>query len=125
MRTTLKRSYGRSVHPNGNGGPSIPSNGRAMTRYRQPDPPHRSGWRTAVAVFGWFVLSLVVLHIAAILFYRLRGRPLTKAMITGKAQLDSATAPMRAGKWWVALLCLAAGIGVTRWIIAGMPPFGP
>jgi len=75
----------------------------------------------------WFnvVLSLVVLHIAAILFYRLRGRPLTKAMITGKAQLDSATAPMRAGKWWVALLCLAAGIGVTRWIIAGMPPFGP
>jgi len=75
----------------------------------------------------WFnvVLSLVVLHIAAILFYRLRGRPLTKAMITGKAQLDSATAPMRAGKWWAALICLAAGIGVTRWIIAGMPPFGP
>ena len=75
----------------------------------------------------WFnvVLSLAVLHIVAILFYRLRGRPLTKAMITGKAQLDSATAPMRAGKWWAALICLAAGIGVTRWIIAGMPPFGP
>jgi hypothetical protein len=31
---------------------------------------------------------------------------------------------MRPGKWWVALVCLAIGIGVTRWVIAGAPPFG-
>ena len=30
---------------------------------------------------------------------------------------------MKPGKWWVALICLAVGIAVTRWIIAGAPPF--
>jgi cytochrome b len=75
----------------------------------------------------WFnvVLGLVVLHVGAILYYRARGRHLTKPMITGKAALDPGAAPMRPGEWWIALLCLAAGIGVTRWIIAGVPPFGP
>jgi hypothetical protein len=32
---------------------------------------------------------------------------------------------MRRGKWWAALLCLAAAFAVTRWVIAGAPPFGP
>lgn len=75
----------------------------------------------------WFnvILGLIVLHVGAILFYRLRGRHLTKAMITGRAVVDLDAAPMRPGKWWVALICLAAGIGVTRWVIAGAPPFGP
>lgn len=74
----------------------------------------------------WFnvVLGLIVLHVGAIVFYRLRGRHLTKPMITGRASLNSGSEPMRPGKWWVALICLAAGIAVTRWIIAGVPPFG-
>ena len=46
-------------------------------------------------------------------------------MITGTARLDPGVEPMRPGKWWVALICLAVAIGVTRWIIAGAPPFGP
>jgi cytochrome b len=73
----------------------------------------------------WFnvILGLIVLHVVAIIYYRLRGRPLTKAMITGRAVIDSGTQPMRPGKWWVALLCLAAGIAITRWVIAGAPPF--
>jgi cytochrome b len=73
----------------------------------------------------WFnvILGLIVLHVAAIIYYRLRGRPLTKAMITGRAVIDSGRQPMRPGKWWVALLCLAAGIAITRWVIAGAPPF--
>ena len=73
----------------------------------------------------WFnvVLGLIVLHVAAILFYRLRGRHLTKPMISGKAVLDPAAQSMKPGKWWVALICLAAGIGITRWIVAGAPPF--
>ncbi len=70
------------------------------------------------------LLALIVLHVAAILFYRSRGRHLTKPMITGRAPLDPGAEPMKPGKWWVALLCLAAGIAVTRWIIAGLPPFG-
>ena len=65
------------------------------------------------------------LHIAAILFYRLAlGKKLVGPMITGKARLEPGVEPMRPGRWWVALLCLAAAIGVTRWIIAGAPPFG-
>jgi cytochrome b len=75
----------------------------------------------------WFnvILGLIILHVAAIIFYRLRGRPLTKAMITGKAKVDPGLQPLRSGKWWVALICLGVGIGITRWIIAGAPPFSP
>jgi cytochrome b len=74
----------------------------------------------------WFnvILGLIALHVAAIVFYRVRGRHLTKAMITGRGVVDPGSEPMRLGKWWVALICLAIGVGVTRWIIAGAPPFG-
>ena len=75
----------------------------------------------------WFekvILPLIALHVAAIIFYRLRGRHLTKPMITGRAVLEPGMEPMRRGKWWVALICLAVGIGITRWFIAGAPPFG-
>jgi cytochrome b len=73
----------------------------------------------------WFnvILGLIALHVAAIIFYRLRGKHLTKPMITGRSILEPGTAPMRPGKWWAALICLAIGIGLTRWIIAGAPPF--
>ena len=72
----------------------------------------------------WFnvVLGLVALHVAAILYYGFRGKDLTKPMITGRAVVEPGTEPMRRGKWWVALICLAASFGVTRWIIAGAPP---
>ena len=74
----------------------------------------------------WFnvVLGLIGLHVLAILYYRLfRRRKLTKPMITGRAELTPGTEPMRPGKWWVAVICLAIALGTTRWIIAGAPPF--
>jgi cytochrome b len=74
----------------------------------------------------WFnvVLGLIILHVAAIVYYRVfRSQKLTKPMITGRAVTDPGTQPMRLGKWWVALICLGVGIGVTRWVIAGAPPF--
>jgi cytochrome b len=77
------------------------------------------------AVNFYVLLSLVVLHVGAILFYRLRGRPLMRTMITGKVSLDSGLQPMKPGRWWAALLCLAVAVGLTRWVIAGAPPFGP
>jgi len=81
---------------------------------------------TAIHEVNFYILlALIGLHVAAILFYRLRGRSLVMPMITGKAVLPRGTAPMRPGHWWVALLCLAVAIGVTRWFIAGAPPFGP
>lgn len=71
------------------------------------------------------LLVLIGLHVAAILLYRLAlGRNLLGPMITGKAELAPGVEPMRPGKWWLALLCLVAGIAITRWIIGGAPPFG-
>ena len=74
----------------------------------------------------WFnvILGLIVLHLLAIAYYRLRGRKLTLPMITGRSAAVPGSEPMRPGKWWAALICLAIGIGITRWIIAGAPPFG-
>jgi cytochrome b len=74
---------------------------------------------------SWFyvLLGFIALHIAAILFYRfVRGRKLTMPMITGKAVLEPGAEPMRPGKWWVALVCLAIAFGVSRWFVAGAPP---
>ena len=75
----------------------------------------------------WFnvILGLILLHIAAILFYRFRGKKLTMPMITGRAVLTPGTRPMRPGRWWAALICSAIALGVTRWVIAGAPPLSP
>jgi len=71
------------------------------------------------------LLVVVVVHVAAIAFYRLRGRDLLWPMITGRARAEPGVEPMRPARWWAALLCLLGAIAVTRWVIAGAPPFGP
>lgn len=74
----------------------------------------------------YVLLSLIALHVAAILFYRLaRGKKLTGSMIHGRAELDPGATPMRPAKYWVALICLAIAIAISRWVVAGAPPFGP
>lgn len=71
------------------------------------------------------LLILIVMHIAAILFYRLvLGKKLVGPMLTGRAALDPRAAPMRPGKGWAAWLCLAAAVAFTGWIAAGAPPLG-
>lgn len=70
------------------------------------------------------LLALAAFHVAAIFFYRLRGKNLVKPMITGSDEVEPGVEPMKPGKWWAALLCLAIAIGITRWVIAGAPPFG-
>ena len=71
------------------------------------------------------LLILIVLHVAAIAFYRLvMGKKLLGPMLTGKAVLDPQSEPMRPAKGWAALLCLIAAIAFTRWIMAGAPPLG-
>jgi cytochrome b len=74
----------------------------------------------------WFnvILGLIALHLIAIIYYRLRGRKLTKPMITGRAVVDEKLAPMRPGKWWVAMICLVIAFGISRCVVAGAPPFG-
>ena len=70
------------------------------------------------------LLAFIGLHVAAILYYRIRGKHLIGPMLTGRGEVEPGVEPMRPGKWWAALLCLAAAIGITRWVIAGAPPFG-
>lgn len=74
----------------------------------------------------WFyvLLAFIALHLAAIVSYRLRGKRLVSAMITGHGAGNGEAQPMRPGKPWVAILCIAVALGVTRWMIAGAPPFG-
>jgi len=68
------------------------------------------------------LLILIALHVGAILFYRLfLGKKLVGPMITGRAELDPESEPMRPGRGWVALLCLVIAIGITRWVLAGAP----
>jgi len=69
------------------------------------------------------LLVLIGLHIAAILFYRLRGKRLIGPMVTGRGTAEPGMEPMRRGKARVAILCLLIALGITRWIIAGAPPF--
>lgn len=71
------------------------------------------------------LLVFIALHVAAILFYRLvLGKKLVGPMISGKAALDPDVEPMRPGRGWLAIVCLLAALGITRWISAGAPPFG-
>ena len=71
------------------------------------------------------LLALIALHVGAIIFYRLvLGKKLVGPMVTGRARLEAGAEPMKAGKWWVAVICLVAALGVTRWIVAGAPPLG-
>jgi cytochrome b len=68
------------------------------------------------------LLALIGLHVAAIIFYRLRGKRLLKPMITGRGEVEPGVQPMKPAKWWVAILCLIGAIGITRWVVAGAPP---
>jgi cytochrome b len=71
------------------------------------------------------LLVFIAIHVAAILFYRLfQGKKLLGPMISGRAALDPGVEPMRPGRGWVAVACLAVALAVTRWIIGGSPPFG-
>jgi len=70
------------------------------------------------------LLGLIVLHIGAIIYYRVRGKQLTMPMISGRGATNPAAPPMRPGKWWIALICLGIALAISRWVVAGAPPFG-
>jgi cytochrome b len=73
----------------------------------------------------YVLLGLVVLHVGAIVFYRLKmGKHLIKPMFTGRAVFDPDAQPMEPGKWSVALICLTIALAITGWVAAGAPPFG-
>jgi cytochrome b len=66
---------------------------------------------------------LVVLHVAAILLYRLLGGlDLLGPMFTGKADLAPGVRPMRRVAPAVPVACAVAALAITAWIVAGAPP---
>ncbi|GAA4006495.1 cytochrome b/b6 domain-containing protein [Sphingomonas humi] len=72
--------------------------------------------------FFTVVQALIALHVAAILYYRLRGKRLTRAMVTGRIVGDGAVAQTMVAAGPVRLLlCLAVAGGVTWWIWNGAP----
>jgi LCP family protein required for cell wall assembly len=65
MRTTLKRGIGQSAGQNGNGHSALPPLFGPITRYRQPDPPHRSVVGRILRGFAWLVLAALVVATGA------------------------------------------------------------
>ena len=68
------------------------------------------------------LLALIALHVAAIVFYRWRGKRLVSAMVTGKSDAYAAGTQPMVGAGPVRLLfCLAIAFALTSWIWMGVP----
>ena len=71
------------------------------------------------------LLAVIALHVAAIIFYRSRGKRLVGAMVRGTARLPAGTEPMvPAGRRRLVASLVIAG-ALTAWIVAGLPPLSP
>jgi LCP family protein required for cell wall assembly len=71
LRTTRKRGVGRAGALEGNGHSVLPPSALTpMTRYRQPDPPRRSGLRLIGRILLWVavVVAMLVLSLVAGLY---------------------------------------------------------
>lgn len=66
--------------------------------------------------------GLIILHIGAIILYRLKGKKLVRTMVTGRTEMApaGATAMVAAGPVRL-LICLALAGAITWWIAAGVP----
>lgn len=66
------------------------------------------------------LLVLVAIHIAAVVFHKVRkGENLVRAMVTGYKELpaEADAEPSRGGKSWLAAIILAVCAGVVYWIV--------
>ena len=62
MRTTLKRGMGRRAAVNGAGRPVLPPGALTpVTRYRQPEPPRRTGLQLVGRILLWTLIAVLVL----------------------------------------------------------------
>jgi LCP family protein required for cell wall assembly len=65
LRTTLKRGIGRGAALDGNGHSVLPPSALTpMRRYKQPEPPPRSGVLLVGWIVAWFGAAIVVLVVA-------------------------------------------------------------
>ncbi|MFO7482076.1 cytochrome b/b6 domain-containing protein [Oceanibaculum nanhaiense] len=71
----------------------------------------------------WFIIALVVLHLAAIAYYRFRkGENLTAAMVTGYKQLPAGMGMERPASLWLAGLFAAISTGCVYFTVEILPP---
>ncbi len=77
-----------------------------------------SGWHRQGA---WFVMALVLLHLAAIFWHvRIKRQPLVRAMIDGDAVRTDAAQQAARGGGWLALLLALIMAGATVWAASGV-----
>lgn len=70
------------------------------------------------------IVAVVVLHLAAIVFYTLvKHDRLVPPMITGKRTFPAGTSGMQAVPTWRVLACAIAALALTWWVWSGAPPF--
>lgn len=68
------------------------------------------------------LLALIALHVVAILFYRIRGKRLVRAMVTGKSlHVPPGTAGLESAGPVRLLVSLVLSAGVTWWVANGVP----
>ena len=83
--------------------------------------PNRFFPAVICAVFESPIDALIGLHVTAIGFYALRGKPLWRAMLSGRARREHAQqADARGGRWPVALLALLLAVAVV-WAVERLP----
>ncbi len=67
LKTTLKRGVGRGAVLDGNGHSVLPPAALTpMTRYRQPEPPQRSGLRVVGRILLWIAAAVTMLAVALV-----------------------------------------------------------
>lgn len=71
------------------------------------------------------LLGFIILHVAAILYYRVaRGRNLVGPMLSGRARMPAGTQGMAAAPVSRLILCLVVAGLLCWWIWSGLPPLG-
>jgi cytochrome b len=68
----------------------------------------------------WVIVALIALHIAAILFYRLRGRKLVGAMVTGRTTADAETEAPAMAPLWRAFAAAAVAAALAWFVASGL-----
>jgi len=70
------------------------------------------------------ILGLIVLHLAAIVYYRVVKRDnLIGPMVTGRRVFTGAVATPRIAPLWLALVCAVLAAALAVWVSWGLPPF--
>jgi cytochrome b len=68
----------------------------------------------------WVIVALIALHVAAILFYLVRGRNLTPAMVTGRTSAGPDTEAPTIAPLWRALPAAAVAAGIAWFVASGL-----